>query len=158
MCLKVQALPSRWFWRGNQVHYATAGQSDCSDDQVCSDVAGIKESYGQNWYCEISKRFRPWLKRNCQWIQQRAAVLMSEFMFKFLLSTVNTFISHKMCVLPISTQRYNKQCSSNEWVGKCIYRLGLLLLLAAWVFFNIKEYFTFSVHRSSNINLCVRQK
>jgi hypothetical protein len=78
---------------------------------------------------------------------------MSEFMFKFFLSSVNTFISHKMCFLPISTQRYNKHCSSNEWVGKCIYRFALLLLLAVWVFFNIQEYFTFSVHRSNNMNV-----
>jgi hypothetical protein len=26
-----------------------------------------------------------------------------------------------MCHLPISTQCYNKHCSSNRWVGKCIY-------------------------------------
>ena len=51
---------------------------------------------------------------------------MSEFMFKLLLSTVNTFISHKMRDIPISTQRYNKHCSSNEWVGKCIDVLALL--------------------------------
>ena len=47
----------------------------------------------------------------------------------------NTFMSHKMYVLLISTQRNNKYCSSNEWVGKCIYRLAWLLLLVACLFF-----------------------
>ena len=97
--------------------------------------------------------------RNRQWIQQRDAVLMSEFKFKFLLSAVNTLISPKMHVLLISTQRPT-QAVQESWMSREVYqldRLALLLLLAAWVFLNIEGYLTFSVHRSNNMNLCMRQ-
>ena len=60
-----------------------------------------------------------------------------------------------MHLYPISTQCYNKHCSSNEWRGKCIYRLALLSLLAAWVFLVLRNISLSLFKQSVTTWICV---
>ena len=128
MCLKVQTLPSRRARIANQVHYRpTTGQSDVSDYCVCSNVAGTKESYSK--VDEISKCSKPWPERDCQLIQQRDAVIMSEFMFKFLVSCHTlTLVIYVLCIILVRSG-----CDEGgyvwflSWLGVLLYLWGVCM-------------------------------